>query len=382
MPLPGGSFVASTLDPATGTGGRLLLYSGATLTDVPVPQDEYPESVVALPGGGYAVGTAAQAACNPSGCTSATCRAGAVGIAAAGETPRWYTVSLAGAAPREVFGSPEDGDPPCAIDVGTLAAGRLWYGVNGVGVGALDLHTGTSRLVPGNKQVRFAGNGPVQILGVAGDTVYFAVHRLPGVADAGYWGPLAAIDVTTETVRTYMPASTDCIQGGAGTPRALTVDGTRVWAQWGGSIGWCPPYQLLPGAAELTAPAAGCISTQNLGVTTMFEGNRVYEACRTADGVDFHVLDGSTGTPLARFGWPAALTARGVVPDGQPTLWPDGTSSLTVTVGVKNTQDTLLLRLDLTGTVQATYALPPGTVPVPGDAGPWLVSPSGVTLLN
>lgn len=246
--LPSGGFVVGTVGtsgnggaaaypatPADAPGG-LFVYAGGALRAMTLPRGQYVVSLLALPGGGYAVGTATAGPC--AGGARCPVVPGRLGVAPAGAASvRWYTPPLPGRK-APLVGAVANGDPAGGVIVGAAQGTRLWFGVNGVGVAALNTADGRFSLEHGSRGPHYfpAAYGAIQFFPgtTSATTVYYSVHRLPGTLDAGYWGPLyAASAAGGGSARRLLPAplpstaggqpNYGCVQGGMGTPRGARL---------------------------------------------------------------------------------------------------------------------------------------------------------------
>jgi hypothetical protein len=265
------------------------------------------------------------------------------------------------------------------VDLGPVADGVLWLSADGVGIAGLRIRTDTflplaaAAKAPAD-YIAAGYPGPIQILGVTASTVYFSVHRIPGIADGGYWAGLDAVPITGGSVRTTMPADQTCVQGGAGAPSILDLVGGRVWVGWSG--GWCPFYDGTVGATSLATSASACIGKFSTAEAVLADGQVVAE-CRLAAGDRFFVFDGSTGAQVATFGLPATLTALGIAPTASLSLLPGSGGHLWLRLGAG--AGTVFARINPTaGTVTRMLQLPGGTTMVAGATHDWFVGPAGV----
>lgn len=316
--LSSGSFVVGTVGVGTdahalsyGSGG-LFVYTAGRLVPVTIPTGQYVSSLLALPGGGYAAGTA------PAGSAHPGASSGRLGVAAAHGGTRWYTPPASGTA--KAFGM-APADPPYGVVVGAVQGNLLWFGVDGVGVAALNTATGHFQL-HGSTYFPTA-YGPIQFFPnvTSSSTVYYSIHRLPGIADAGYWGPLyAASAAGGGRVRRIFPATLPgstpkrpdygCIQGGVGAPSQVRQYGSRLWVKWSG----CQVYEAIQGAPGLQRPAITCGQTGVWQVDVVFApGASVSELCETRGAYVLYTLNGRTGAVEATHVWKTApwKTAKG-----------------------------------------------------------------------
>ncbi len=362
----------------TTSGAPLLVYRGGRWSHIAVPHGQVVDSLTALPGGGYAVGTGALAAQNK--CAVASCILGRIGVNTAGQW-RWFTpprpAHLAG---KAVYGTVGTTDIPGGVQVGTLQGHNLWFGVNGIGVAALDLQSGGFDSRPGGQGMHYypGGGGPVEVLGSFGTTVYYAVHRFPQTADAGYWGALNSVSEGSTSVETALPvprgtgpAAFGCLQGGVGAPRAVHVIAGRMWVQWSG----CQVYEAPVGAARLQRPdPPQCSGPSRIGVA--YVGSIVSEVCVTKKGTTEIRLAGGTAAVLQRYAWTGPPLWRGY---GPIPWFPGAGGSFWTWTAVGNGRDARLLEVSPAGRVLEQASLPRGIVSgVAGPAHLWLVTSRGV----
>lgn len=364
--------------PPGGQGG-LFVFSGSALRRVALPAGQYVASLLALPAGGYAVGTAPVRPAG--GCVPSACGLGRLGVAGAGGV-RWYVPP----APAPRLGMPP---APGGVVVGALQGTVLWFGVDGVGVAALNTATGRFLQKAGAHGPRSfpAAAGPIEFFPAAGTAavVYYAVHRVPGVADAGYWGPLyAATAGGGGSARALAPAPLarggvqpwyGCIQGGLGAPSHVRVYGARLWVQWVG----CQVYEAVRGAAPLARPgtAVGCGPAARGSVEVAFGRSSVYEWCAHGTGVTLIILHGATGAVAATHTWsspppPAAGLGPWYPAPGGGVFW-------TWRYAAHAGQPATLLTLGPAGTVQARSAFPGPVGAAVGAHHLWLLGARGVT---
>lgn len=362
----------STPEFRDGSGG-LFVYTAGRLVPVTIPTGQYVVSLLALPGGGYAAGTAA-AGSEYQGASS-----GRLGVAAAHGGTRWYTPPASGTA--KAFGK-APADPPYGVVVGAVQGNLLWFGVDGVGVAALNTVTGHFQL-QGSKYFPPAyGGGSIQFFpNVTSSTaVYYSVHRLPGIADAGYWGPLYAASATGGgSVRRIFPATLPdstpklphygCIQGGVGAPKQVRQYGSRLWVKWSG----CQVYEAIQGAPGLGRPAIACGQIGVWQVAVAFApGASVSELCDTRGAYTLYTMDGRTGSVDVTHVWktPPWPTAKGrgipwagwfPAPGGSLWAWSSD-----------------LYEVAPTGVITAHYAFPGPLGAVLGAHHLWLVGAQGV----
>ncbi len=382
--VAGGGLAVGLLAPpapngTTTSGTPLLVYRGGKWTPVDLPHGQVVESLTALPGGGYAVGTAAMAAQNK--CAVASCVLGRIGVNTEGQW-RWFTpprpVYLAANA---VYGMVDTTDIPGGVQVGALQGHNLWFGVNGIGVAALDLQSGWFDFQSGGQGVHYypGSGGPVQVLGTFGTMVYYGVHRLPQTADAGYWGALnwvsdgsASVDTALPVPRGREPAAFGCLQGGVGAPRAVHVIAGRMWVQWAG----CQVYEAPVGAARLQRPdPPQCSGPSRIGVA--YVGSIVSEVCVTKKGTTEIQFASGTAAVLHRHAWTGPALWRGY---GPIPWYPGAGGSFWTWTSVGNGREGRLLEVSPAGRVLEQVSLPRGIVSgVAGPAHLWLITSRGVT---
>lgn len=362
----------------TTSGAPLLVYRGGKWIHVGLPHGQVVESLTALPGGGYAAGTAAVAAQDR--CAVASCILGRIGVNTAGQW-RWFVPPRpAHLAANAVYGMVGTADIAGGVQVGTLQGQNLWFGVNGIGVAALDLQSGWFDFRPGGHGMHYypGSEGPVQVLGTFGTTVYYGVHRLAGAADAGYWGALnwvsdgsASFETAWPVPRGTGPAALGCLQGGVGAPRAVHVIAGRIWVQWSG----CQVYEARVGAARLQRPdPPQCSGPSRIGVA--YVGSLVSEVCVTKSGTTEIQFAGGTATVLHRYAWTGPALWRGY---GPIPWYPGAGGSFWTWTAVGNGRDARLLEVSPAGRVLEQGSFPRGLVSgVAGPAHLWLVMPRGV----
>ncbi len=235
---------------AVSDGTDVYVYAnGRFVQAAQTPTGQNAVSVVPLPSGGVAIGTAAIWHCGMGGaCGTTDCPNGRILIAQNG-TVRTYQLPKATLPPAS---------PPveCGVSVGAISGEALWFGVTGVGVSELDLTTGAFGTFPqgGATSPYFLPqgglDGPVQVLGASSASVYFSVHRPVGGGFAGYFAGLNVLDVATRSSTTYDPAPpSPCVDPGKGAPSTAVTDGSVLWVAWLGAS--CPIYTWTSGVSTV-----------------------------------------------------------------------------------------------------------------------------------
>lgn len=365
----------------TTSAAPLMVYRAGGWTRVALPKGQVVQSVVALSGGGYGVGTASPAVSGR--CTGASCILGRIGLHTAGQW-RWVVPPLpAQLATSTVYGGYGSRDIPGGVQLGAVQGDNLWFAVNGIGVAALDLPSGWFDFQGGGQDVHYYSGayGPAQFLGVLGATVYFGVHRLPGIADAGYWGSLLWVSDGSGSVRTALPvargagaANFGCLQGGVGAPRAVHVVAGRMWVRWSG----CQVYEATVGAARLQRPDfPWCSNPRRIGVA--YVGTMVSEVCATKAGTTELEFSGGTATVLHRYVWTRSALFSGY---GPIHWYPAGDGAFWAWTAVGKRPGPRLLEVSPEGKVLRQGPLLHGMVTgVAGHAHVWLATARGVARL-
>lgn len=377
--VPSGSYVTAiegqdSTQLAMTDGAVVYLYENSSFVTVATaPPGQQAVSLVGLPSGGFAIGTAPIWGCGLGGfCGTTSCPDGLI-LVAQGGTTRTFPL------PK---GSVPSHPVECGVSVGAASDDTLWFGVTGVGVAGLDLGTGALRAVPAGASTTYLlpeggdNSGPVQVLGATSSSVYFSVHRPMGGGRAGYWAGLDAIDLKSGKLQTYLPESpSPCVESGAGAPSSILAIGTRLWVSWPEDA-QCPIYTWEPGSSSLLQPASQCASAT---ATTVAVGDaNVVEACDVNATVDFVVLNSKTGAVQSSFGLPGSLFAQGLGSSLPSELV---TADGKVWFSAHNKTLTILVEVSPAGALLGEYGASAGTVLVAGYGKVWAVGPKGVATI-